>query len=232
MLGDNSQGTGRNDVTASIVYMLQQGIRPAPSEMERRGQRFRNEGFVVFPELLEPRSRNFLCRYALTKARQQKEAGQAPDGLNNIVALYGDPVMEELLGRLVPVAEGICGEPVYPTYSYLRLYRFSETLPSHTDRESCEITLSLNLGCIGAPMWPLWIETKDGIRKVDLDPGDGVLFRGIGQRHWREPFCGTASIQLLLHYVEKEGPYSRWLYDGRPGLSMLSNRLSRGAHHK
>ena len=83
-------------------------------------------------------------------------------------------------------------------------------------------------GVHGASMWPLWIETKEGVRRVDLEPGDGVLFRGIDQRHWREPFGRTASVQVLLHYVEKEGPYSLWLYDGRPRLSMLSNSLPPG----
>ena len=204
MFGNNPQGTNRREMIASVVHMLQQGIRPALLETERRRNYFKDERFVVFPKLLETRSTRFLCRYALTKARQQHGGADSSTDLKTVISLYADPIMEELLCRLVPVAEGICGAPVYPTYSYLRVYRFSETLPSHTDRGACEITLSLNLGCMGMSMWPLWIETKEGVRRVDLEPGDGVLFRGIDQRHWREPFRGTASVQLLLHMWRKK----------------------------
>src|SRR5712671_2297356 len=55
-------------------------------------------------------------------------------------ALYGEPRMEELLVTLLPRIEEASSLSLYPTYSYLRVYKRGDILPRHRDRPSCEIS--------------------------------------------------------------------------------------------
>ena len=45
-----------------------------------------------------------------------------------------------------------------------------------------------------------------------------LVYEGAKFEHWREPFTGTACIQLFLHYVNRFGPFSEFAYDRRDKL--------------
>jgi hypothetical protein len=50
--------------------------------------------------------------------------------------------------------------------------------------------------------------------KIDVAPGDAVVFRGDELFHWREPYTeGDWQIQLFLHYVDANGPNAEWKHD-------------------
>src|SRR6202030_4784459 len=72
----------------------------------------------------------------------------------NTPCSYGDPIMEGLLSKLMPTVEKASGLQVFPTYSYLRVYKDGDVLDRHTDRPSCEISLSLCLGYQASGPWP------------------------------------------------------------------------------
>jgi hypothetical protein len=222
-----NSSNAREGLLCRVLELVQNSTCSGAFNTRDSRETFWTNGFVVLPSLINSRSRSFLYRYAIAKGKRHLEK-EEPNQSKDIVAEYAEPVMEELLYWMAPVADDVCGSLVYPTYSYLRLYRSAEILPRHIDRSSCEMTLSICLGYAGASNWPLWINTQRGSRRVDLNPGDGVFFRGIEQEHWREPFSGTLSAQLLLHYVRRDGPYAERMYDGRPQLSRLStvNRSS------
>lgn len=131
----------------------------------------------------------------------------------------GDVFMDGLLMDLLPRAEEICRLRLFPTYSYFRVYHSGDVLTRHTDRPSCEISLSLCLGYQAEKPWPLMLEGPDGISEVELAPGDALFYRGIECAHWREPLNGDHLAQVFLHYVNQDGPYAEWKYDKRPGLS-------------
>lgn len=67
---------------------------------------------------------------------------QAP----NSNSVYGDFLMESLLGMLLPKVEETTGLALSPTYSYYRVYKAGEELKEHCDRPACEVSLSLCLG--------------------------------------------------------------------------------------
>jgi hypothetical protein len=125
---------------------------------------------------------------------------------------YGDPRMESELVRLVPEIEAIAGEKVFPTYSYFRVYLQAASLKRHTDREACELSVTV---CLGGDPWALWIEGPHGRSRITLHPGDAVLYRGIECPHWRNAFKGRSAIQLFLHYVTRSGPCAAWKFDKR-----------------
>jgi len=148
---------------------------------------------------------------------------------------YADIVMETLLLKLQPVMEKQTGLKLIPNYSYARIYKNGDILKRHKDRFSCEISTTLNLG--GEP-WPIYIdptgsdnvidEYKNVMKsnapkgvKVDLKPGDMLVYRGNLLEHWREPFQGQDCAQVFLHYTNIKTPDAeKNIYDKRPHIGL------------
>jgi hypothetical protein len=136
---------------------------------------------------------------------------------------YADVVMETLLLKLLPVMEKTTGLKLTPNYSYARIYKQGDELKRHKDRFSCEISTTLNLG---GSEWSIYLEPsgKEGMKgtKVNLKPGDMLIYRGNELEHWREPFKGENCAQVFLHYNNvktkgsKENLYDRRLHLGLP----------------
>ena len=127
---------------------------------------------------------------------------------------YADIVSETLLLKLQPVVEKQTGLKLTPNYTYTRIYKKGDVLKRHKDRFSCEISTTLNLG---GDAWPIYLDptgknsvineyknihkpnAPKGI-KVNLKPGDMLIYRGCDLEHWREPFTGEDCCQVFLHY--------------------------------
>jgi len=154
---------------------------------------------------------------------------------------YADPVMETLLMKVLPVMKEQTGLDLIPTYSYTRVYEKGSILWRHKDRPSCEISTTLNLG--GDP-WPIYIDptgennvlksqytakgeeciVKQGAHpgnRVDLEPGDMLVYSGCELEHWRNEFMGNMCAQVFLHYNHVNGPFAeKNKFDGRPLLGV------------
>ena len=153
-----------------------------------------------------------------------------------VYSIYGDHVMETLLMKVLPVMKEKTGLNLVPTYSYARVYERGAELKRHKDRPSCEISTTINLG--GDP-WPIFIDPtgsnnvidehknihKPGAPKgvkVDLKPGDMLIYSGCELEHWREPFEGQLCGQVFLHYNHADGQFAKSnLYDKRPMLGIV-----------
>jgi len=137
----------------------------------------------------------------------------------NSFANYSYPVCEALLLLVKPVIEKICAKRLAPTYSYSRIYWKKSTLEKHTDRHSCEYSVTLCLDNDPDP-WPIYM----GGEKVVLNAGDLVVYKGCEIEHWRDPLdIDTQVIQVFLHYVDLDGPYAEWVLDKRPMLGLVKN---------
>ena len=97
--------------------------------------------------------------------------------------------------KIQPEIEKIVGKKLLPTYSFWRMYTYGGYLKKHTDREACEISVTLNI--MGDTDWPIYIEDN----KVYLKPGDGVVYLGCELNHEREKLKGDYQAQIFLHYV-------------------------------
>ena len=51
-------------------------------------------------------------------------------------------------------------------------------------------------------IWPLCLETSD-VHKVCLEEGDGLIYKGVENPHWRDKFEGERLAQVFLHYVRR-----------------------------
>jgi len=119
----------------------------------------------------------------------------------NTYSHYADIAMETLLQKVKPIMEKHTKLKLSETYSYARIYKKGDVLTRHKDRYSCEISTTLNLG--GDP-WPIYLDPtgkkgQAGI-KINLDPGDMLIYSGCDLEHWREEFKGKDCGQVFLHY--------------------------------
>ena len=135
---------------------------------------------------------------------------------------YANIAMETLMLKCQPEMEEVTGLKLYPAYTYARIYKNKDVLKRHKDRFSCEISTTMNLG--GNP-WPIYLEPsgKEGLKgiKVDLKPGDMLVYRGCELEHWRNKFKGKECVQVFLHYNDRKTAGSKDnMFDKRPHLGL------------
>jgi len=123
-------------------------------------------------------------------------------------AWYLDPLMLALLDIKLPLVEKESNLKLFPTFTYWRYYVFGAFLKKHTDRPSCEISVT---ACIKKyDNWPIVIEGTS----FELEEGDAILYAGCDQKHWRPNiYKGEGMAQVFLHYVNKNGNNKNHAYD-------------------
>tara|TARA_R100000149_G_scaffold59243_1_gene28268 strand:- start:775 stop:1389 length:615 start_codon:yes stop_codon:yes gene_type:complete len=133
-------------------------------------------------------------------------------------SIYGDVLMEILLCALKPKMEKITDLKLIETYAYARVYKTGDILKKHTDRFSCEISTTLNLG---GDKWPIYLKDGKKDKKIILSPGDMLVYKGNILEHWRDAFDGKDCGQVFLHYndLKTKGALKN-AYDSRPHLGL------------
>ena len=164
------------------------------------------------------RQARYISPYETLLGHYEDEHQQIP----NTYSCYSDIAMETLLLKCQKIMEKETKLKLYPSYSYARIYKKGDELKRHKDRFSCEISTTMNLG---GDDWPIYLEPsgevgKKGI-KVDLKPGDMLVYSGCDLEHWREPFKGKECIQVFLHYNNRRTPGAKDnMFDTRPHLGL------------
>jgi hypothetical protein len=140
---------------------------------------------------------------------------------------YADPLAEVVLTSSVEQIEHITQLKVFPTYSFSRIYLKGDELKRHVDRPSCEISVTVNIANAGG-LWPIWMQPPgEEPMKVELNPGDAVVYRGCEVHHWRDKMTEQeVTVQFMLHYVNQNGPYANYKWDKRPGIGYPSSSRS------
>ena len=210
---------------------------------------FKDDNYLVIKRAISEELANFCYDYFLTKRKVARtfydsqyisqfnedwgvwNDSQVPETYSH----YSDIVMETLLEKLLPRMEAESGFKLCPTYSYARIYKKGDVLKRHKDRKACSVSTTMNLG--GDP-WPIFInpnqnegvhKTQDYVPsnspgvKVELKPGDMLIYSGCDLEHWREPFEGDNNAQVFLHYNNKSEPNARaQKFDTRMHLGLPS----------
>jgi len=146
--------------------------------------------------------------------------GEHDKQVPNAYAHYADMAMETILDILTPKMSKLTKLNLTPTYSYARIYGKGDILHPHTDRYSCEVSTTLNLG---GDMWPIWLVDKNGKHKeIKLNPSDMLIYNGCELKHWRDEFKGDICSQVFLHYNIKNDKGNSNLYDQRLHLGLPS----------
>ena len=197
---------------------------------------FKKSKYKLLKSALSPELTRFCYHYFLNKRKVARflfntrwvspfttEWGRWDDKqVPNTYCHYGDVVMETLLTKLKPKMEKETGYKLNETYAFARIYKKGDILERHKDRYSCEVSTTLHLG--GDP-WPIYLEPsgKEGRAgiKINLNPGDMLLYAGPEVEHWRERFEGETYCQVFFHYNNAQLPTAEAnKYDRRPLLGL------------
>ena len=195
---------------------------------------FEKDKYIVIKEAIPKKVAEFVYNYFLMKRQVARtlfnsryisqfsdEWGTWKDPqVPNTYSHYADVAMETLLLMVQGVMEKHTKLKLNPTYSYARIYKAGDVLKRHKDRFSCEISTTLNLG---GDMWPIHLRAKNKDVRINLKPGDMLVYRGIELEHWREEFQGDNCAQVFLHYNdEKSKDSNKNIYDTREHLGLPS----------
>lgn len=166
----------------------------------------------ILPRLIPIEFCQFLTHVLLRHSVLDRQTDdQAP---NVLTVMSQEIVFETLQERLWPMIEKTVGEDLTPTYSYARLYHNDDYLDKHTDRPSCEVSVTLQLGRSHHYSWPIYM----GGERIDLGEGDAVIYPGCDIEHWRDACAGPANYysgQVFMHFVRTHGKYADWANDRR-----------------
>lgn len=170
-------------------------------------------GAILVPKLIPIEFCQFFTHVLMRVQHNQDFQGdpQVPDAAS-IMGKSNSFVFETLQERVWPKIESIVGEELLPTYSYARLYVNGNKLAIHTDREACEISVTVQLGRSHHYAWPIYM----GNQRYDLGEGDAVIYKGCEVDHWREECKGPNNYysgQVFLHYVRKNGEFAEHFKD-------------------
>jgi len=177
----------------------------------------------------------YISPYETLLGGYESADGQVPHTYSN----YSDIAMETLMLKCQPIMEKTTGLKLNPAYTFARIYKHGDILHRHKDRFSCEISTTMNLG--GDP-WPIYLdptgsnnilsgrETTTIVKpkapkgiKVDLKPGDMLVYSGCELEHWRTKFKGKECCQVFLHYNNIKTPGSKSnIFDKRFHLGLPS----------
>ena len=149
--------------------------------------------------------------------------------------------MNFFLWSLTPTISRLVGRELLPTYNYFRIYREGDICRVHSDRPSCEHSVSLTLDYSDDEIWDLQVANdrtpraqplaedfgSDRHASVGMKVGDGVLYQGVHHRHGRiTPNPNRWSAHLFLHFVERGGPYEDHAFDKRVSMKPVDFAFS------
>jgi len=156
---------------------------------------------------------------------------------------YDWPPYKFIYSQIRLKLEKIIGKKLYNTYYYDRFYNPGQALKIHSDRPSCEISVTVHISSNVSNPWPIWIKTPDTYddpknktniikrgenRSVILQPGDGMIYKGCERPHWRDPLPreykrtwygkkkeieGLYYHQVFFHYVLADGQRANFAFD-------------------
>jgi hypothetical protein len=198
-------------------------------------------GYLHVRELIPPE----VARAFLTGIKE--DLGPAPIDLTGVTKhglqlrrpafqIYGHDYrpMSFFLFALTPTISRFVGRDLLPAYDYFRIYRESDICRVHSDRPSCEHSVSLTLDYSDGRVWPLQVARyrvdslhplqedfgdKD-FGSVEMEVGDAVLYQGVNYAHGRTtPNPNTWSAHIFLHFVERGGPHEDEAFDREVDLN-------------
>ena len=214
-----------------------------------RNESFEKNGYLVIKDLWDPEE----LYHPLPQERGQmnwwgKKMDQFTHSevemqVEGSLARYWHPQYRQIHCGIRTKLEEALGRKLYNTYYYDRYYFPGQALTRHSDRDACEISvtvhISTNLEGKDAD-WPIWIKTPDIYadkkktqvlvpgenRSVVLKPGDGMVYKGCERPHWRDPMPGKQKKnwfgknqeqlyyhQIFFHYCLQDGQRAHCAWD-------------------
>jgi len=135
------------------------------------------------------------------------------------VARYYYPPYKYIHAEVGKKIGDIIGKKLYRTYYYDRFYFPGQELTKHTDRDACEISVTINVSTNLKKKWPIFVKTPNTYADENDDrleitekgkelsfvtnPGDGVIYKGCERPHWRESMPSNYRSDGIRGYLNK-----------------------------
>ena len=148
------------------------------------------------------------------------------------LARYGHPMYLAAHTAIRLILEDIIGEKLYSSYYYDRFYFAGQELKRHSDRDACEVSVSVQISTNRVTSWPFCIQTRTGENHaINLENGWGMVYMGCEREHWRSPLKSRHSSlgkiankilcrqddtyhhQIFFHYVRANGLRAQYAWD-------------------
>lgn len=191
-------------------------------------------GLIIDPENLKvpvPKERGQIDYYNNRMDKYKYEPIEKQ--VNGSIARYNIPIYRKLHFLVKKEIEDILEMDLHPTYFYDRFYFVGQQLKRHSDRPSCEVSVTLQISSNHSDdPWPIWFEHPDGTESyVLMNDGDAAVYKGCEREHWRDPLPSrynnaqklwrkvrrlpddTYHHQIFLHYIDANGPYVHCAFD-------------------
>ena len=170
--------------------------------------------------------------------QQERSVVDTPNGAGKQIEYVSEhmanvPFGEAMLLMLKEPLQDALELELVPTYSFARTYFRDAKLFGHTDRPSCEVSMTfpIEYETDDKKPWSIWVladqnyvgvdyqeawdtvqgknfeeRFKMGAARVYLEPGDVLAYQGCNAIHWRDKLVGKYSRHIFTHYVDKNGP--------------------------
>jgi hypothetical protein len=193
--------------------------------IHRARNTFIKNKYAEVPEMVSPEISKLLYDYGhLLRVRPAKyltadESNSALLGKKDgNRSKHGVQISELLLLYFKADFEKIIGKKLVPTYSFTRKYVRGSILARHSDRPSCQYSITLNITASDENPWPFFCQEKtiQTISKINNLLHVPIIYMGEEVFHWREPLNKNFSFHVFLHYVDADDSnYKNFWYDGR-----------------
>ena len=184
--------------------------------------RLSNEGFLKLNNIISTKSAEDLSQKTLNLINNDRPVFSKDRGW--CWGLYKAPFLEELMIKINPLMEIISDVQLLPTYWFTTIYTNNSYLKTHTDRPSCEFSLSLNLK--SEMDWPIFFKDRNNVKHEFITKvGSGIAYLGCERPHWRPPLISEKKqlfIQSFFHYVNANGPYRSFENDNNQSFKKYS----------
>ena len=214
-----------------------------------RNEFFDENGYLIIKNICDPK----ILFDDIPKERGQLNyRGKSLDAYEHIatesqvkgsVSRYSHPKYREIHNQIRLILEKLIGRKLYNTYYYDRYYFPGQELEKHTDRDACEISISVHISTNLKEQWPFWIKTPDTFSDqnkselistgkdvpINIEAGDGIVYKGCERPHWRNPMPGLLESslrsakgesnfllyyhQIFFHYVLQDGIRAHHAWD-------------------
>jgi hypothetical protein len=179
----------------------------------------------VFDEVKYARIDNFIDKTTIEIISQYMENAirrgiwtEDKNSKSTLYSYYADPLTEVLLIKCKELVEVTTEKELLPTYSCSGIYQLGDKLENHRDHEACEISVIVHVASKGK-LSPVYTKYKNKTEQHILNPGDALIYMGREVDCWIKPLVeGQLHVQFMLHYVDKNGPFSAYEKDTRPML--------------
>ena len=198
---------------------------------------FEKDGYFVIKDLWDPEELYYPVPDIRGQLNYNKNQDSDKNSYNHLpvenqvegsLARYWHPQYRKIHSGVRKKLEKAIGRKLHNTYYYDRFYFPGQELNKHTDRDSCEISVSIHISTNlpdDLKDWPFKIKTPDTYvdktrravlvpgeeRSAILNPGDGLVYKGCERPHWRDPMP-TPAPRKRDWFLKKIGKYNEIEY--------------------